>query len=175
MARPMFRPPVGRHRDRRRRLPQPGPEIGRHGRCLGRGQQRVPRRYGRWSGRRPAGLSGVTAIAAGGFHSLALKSDGTVVAWGGTGDVDDGQATSRPAYRASPRSLPAASTACPEIDGTVVAWVSTALARPTCRPASRASPRSPPVWSFSLAVEPGFATHLSVSTLNPYPAAALTA
>src|SRR5450759_3264757 len=28
----------------------------------------------------PAGLSGVTAIAGGGNHSLALKSDGTVVA-----------------------------------------------------------------------------------------------
>ena len=32
----------------------------------------------------PAGLSGVTAIAAGAFHSLALKSDGTVVGWGQT-------------------------------------------------------------------------------------------
>jgi hypothetical protein len=30
----------------------------------------------------PAGLSGVTAIAAGSSHSVALKSDGTVVAWG---------------------------------------------------------------------------------------------
>jgi hypothetical protein len=30
----------------------------------------------------PAGLSGVTAIAAGLSHSLALKVDGTVVAWG---------------------------------------------------------------------------------------------
>src|SRR5260370_1064806 len=30
-----------------------------------------------------SGLSGVTAIAGGGFHSLALKSDGTVWAWGG--------------------------------------------------------------------------------------------
>ncbi len=32
----------------------------------------------------PAGLSNVTAIAAGDVHSLALKSDGTVVGWGYT-------------------------------------------------------------------------------------------
>ena len=32
----------------------------------------------------PDGLSDVTAIAAGNAHSLALKSDGTVVAWGCT-------------------------------------------------------------------------------------------
>ena len=30
----------------------------------------------------PGGLNGVVAIAAGNNHSLALKSDGTVVAWG---------------------------------------------------------------------------------------------
>ena len=30
----------------------------------------------------PAGLSGVIAVAGGGSHSLALKADGTVVAWG---------------------------------------------------------------------------------------------
>ena len=33
----------------------------------------------------PAGLSGVTAIAAGESHSLALKDDGTVVGWGYNG------------------------------------------------------------------------------------------
>jgi len=41
----------------------------------------------------PAGLSDVTAIAAGDSHSLALKSDGTVVGWGNN---DSGQARSRP-------------------------------------------------------------------------------
>ena len=34
----------------------------------------------------PAGLSNVVAIAAGDSHSLALKSDGTVVAWGYNGE-----------------------------------------------------------------------------------------
>ncbi len=52
------------------REPQPGAEERRHGCRLG--GQRLP----------PAGLSGVTAIAAGNSHSLALKADGTVVAWG---------------------------------------------------------------------------------------------
>ena len=33
----------------------------------------------------PNGLSGVSAIAAGGAQSLALKGDGTVVAWGCSG------------------------------------------------------------------------------------------
>ena len=33
----------------------------------------------------PGGLSNVVAIAAGGYHSLALKSDGTVVGWGDNG------------------------------------------------------------------------------------------
>ena len=39
----------------------------------------------------PSGLSGVTAIAAGAYHSLALRGDGTVVAWGCGAGFDYGQ------------------------------------------------------------------------------------
>jgi RHS repeat-associated protein len=44
-----------------------------------------------------AGLSGVVAIAAGSGHSVALKADGTVWAWGGnaSGQVGDGTLTNR--------------------------------------------------------------------------------
>jgi len=38
----------------------------------------------------PVGLTGVVAIAAGQSHSLALKSGGTVVAWGNNGPVTGG-------------------------------------------------------------------------------------
>jgi Regulator of chromosome condensation (RCC1) repeat/PASTA domain len=41
----------------------------------------------------PSGLSGVTAVAAGYYHSLALKSDGTVVVWGCGQVYDYGQCT----------------------------------------------------------------------------------
>ena len=44
-------------------------------------------------------LSGIVAIAAGGIHSLALRSDGTVVAWGSNhaGQLGDGTLTDRSA------------------------------------------------------------------------------
>jgi len=40
-----------------------------------------------------SGLTGITAIAGGGLHSLALKSDGTVWAWGWNGDGQLGATT----------------------------------------------------------------------------------
>jgi alpha-tubulin suppressor-like RCC1 family protein len=40
-----------------------------------------------------AGLNGVTAIASGGGHQLALKADGTVVAWGRNNDGQLGNGT----------------------------------------------------------------------------------
>ena len=42
-------------------------------------------------------LQGVVAVAAGNSHSLALKADGTVLAWGynGNGQLGDGGTTNR--------------------------------------------------------------------------------
>lgn len=42
----------------------------------------------------PAGLSGVTTIAAGYYHTVALKTNGTVAAWG---NDNQGQVTFLPA------------------------------------------------------------------------------
>ena len=47
---------------------------------------------------RSSGLTGVTAVAAGGYHTVALKNDGTVWTWGAndSGQLGDGTATNEP-------------------------------------------------------------------------------
>jgi len=67
----------------------------------------------------PAGLSGVTAIAAGDCHSLALRSDGTVVAWGIAA-----RSWPVPAGLSGVTAIAARSyhSLALEADGTVVAW-----------------------------------------------------
>jgi hypothetical protein len=72
----------------------------------------------------PDGLSNVVAIAAGGFHSLALRDDGTVIAWGSN---DSGQAHP-PADLVGVQAVAAGwyhSLALKE-DSTVLAWGSNA-------------------------------------------------
>ena len=77
------------------------------------------------------GLSGVMAIAAGGYHSLALLEDGTVMAWGegGSGELGDGTTSSSdvpvPVSGLSEVVAIAAgeySSLALRRDGTVVAW-----------------------------------------------------
>jgi Regulator of chromosome condensation (RCC1) repeat/PASTA domain len=70
----------------------------------------------------PGGLSGATAIAAGSSHSLALKSDGTVVAWGCA--VGDHGQCSVPAGLSGVTAIAAAGyhSLALKSDGTVVAW-----------------------------------------------------
>lgn len=78
-----------------------------------------------------AGLSGVTAVASGYFHSLALKSDGTVWAWGGnaSGELGDGSNVDRavPAQVAGLSGIVAvaagrAHSVALRNDGAVFAW-----------------------------------------------------
>jgi hypothetical protein len=69
----------------------------------------------------PAGLTGVvTAIAAGGYHTVVLKTNGTVVAWG---DNSYGQ-TNVPAGLSGVTAIAAGwwHTVALKSDGTVVAW-----------------------------------------------------
>src|SRR4030066_107311 len=54
----------------------------------------------RWEPVQVTGLSGVAAVAAGWQHSVALKSDGTVWAWGDNGEGQLGDGT--PAIKLQP-------------------------------------------------------------------------
>ena len=78
----MQRPGAQQRLRRRRggRVPQPGPE----GRRLDRGVGKQHRYYGNYTGQCnvPAPNSGFVAVAAGYSHSLGLKADGSIVAWG---------------------------------------------------------------------------------------------
>ncbi|MBI2372132.1 MAG: RCC1 repeat-containing protein, partial [Deltaproteobacteria bacterium] len=76
-------------------------------------------------------LSGATALAAGGFHSLGLKADGTVWAWGGNGEgeLGDGTTTTRsiPVQVAGLSGMAAVAAGWQHslalrLDGTVWAW-----------------------------------------------------
>ena len=76
-------------------------------------------------------LSGVTAIAAGGYHTVSLKSDGTVWAWGynSNGQLGDGTTTDRttPVQVSGLSGVTAIAagdlyTVALKTDGTVWAW-----------------------------------------------------
>jgi len=77
-------------------------------------------------------LSGVTAVAAGGWHNPALKSDGTLVGWGDNGA---GQATP-PAGLTDVIAIAAGflHSLALKSDGTVVGWAATSMGRPHRRP-----------------------------------------
>ena len=69
----------------------------------------------------PGALDGVVAVAAGEAHVLALKDDGSTVAWG---DNHLGQITIPPAARSRVRSIAAGANHCLALleEGTVVGW-----------------------------------------------------
>ena len=68
----------------------------------------------------PAGLTNVVAVAGGAWHSLALKSDGTVVAWG---DNESGQ-TNVPQGLSNVMAIAAGNfhSVALKNDGRVVSW-----------------------------------------------------
>jgi alpha-tubulin suppressor-like RCC1 family protein len=71
-----------------------------------------------------AALSGVTAITAGVVHSLALKQDGSVIAWGCPTFNDYGQCTVPPAAASSVTAIAANvyDSLALKQDGSVIAW-----------------------------------------------------
>lgn len=72
----------------------------------------------------PTGLAGVVQIASGGFHVLALLSNGTVTGWGESGTPNDAFQRIPPSGLANVQSISANvyHSMALKADGTVVAW-----------------------------------------------------
>jgi alpha-tubulin suppressor-like RCC1 family protein len=89
-------------------------------------------------------LSGVTAIAAGGGHTVTLKKDGTILAWGLN---DYGQATVPVAAQSGVTAIAAghAHTVALKNDGTVVAWGDNDSGQVT------GTPNTKPPWGYATA------------------------
>jgi alpha-tubulin suppressor-like RCC1 family protein len=82
-------------------------------------------------------LTGVIAVAAGTFHTVALKQDGSVVAWGSDGF---GQATVPVGARSGVKSISAGAydSAAVKNDGTVVVWGANSVGQVTGTPSPAA-------------------------------------
>lgn len=72
----------------------------------------------------PAGLNDVVAIDAGGFYSLALKGDGSVVTWGENFNGESWGKSTVPAGLCDVVAISAGRFHCMALksDGTVVCW-----------------------------------------------------
>ena len=76
------------------------------------------------------GLSGITQVATDGFHTLALRSDGTVWSWGTNDHGEIGDGTTKASSSPEPLSLSAvtqiavgsATSAAIRFDGTLLTW-----------------------------------------------------
>src|SRR4051812_6709794 len=88
----------------------------------------------------PAALTNVVSIACGDAHTLALKADGTIIAWGNNAY---GQ-TNIPTGLSSVSSVSAGAgySAALKSNGTVIVWGITHMARRTFQPMLQVRPQS---------------------------------
>ena len=129
-----------RHPGQRRRLPHLRPHLRRHGQVLGlQRRRRARQRHDGASSSTPVPvyqsgkrITNATQVSAGGYHTCALLSGGTVECWGcerlTASSVTATTQTARPrsrsaASRTPPRSAPAASHTCALVSGgTIRCW-----------------------------------------------------